>query len=734
MEDLDFLKTATFPYKREKVPTVMQMEFVECGAASLSMVLSYYKRFCTLEELRVATGVSSDGVKANNILVAARDYGLIAKAFKKSIPNLVNLKPPFIVFWNFNHFLVVEGFCKKGVHLNDPANGPRLVTFKEFCGSYTGIALTFKKGEDFKPGGKEPSVFGALFKRIKGLKSVFLFLGITQACMLIPTLAVVAFTQIFIDDVFMNKYLDWKWYLIISMAIALLLHAFLIWMRGKCLYRTNAKIAIKLSSQFFYHLLKLPLNFYQQRSSGDLSYRLQLNDTVINIITGQLSRACLNSVLIIVYGVIMFYFSFWIGLIAVIEAGVNVALLLFINRSRVDKMGKYMQSQLKMMGYSVGGLQNIETIKSLGMEQDFFSKWANANTDWLVSTQEFGRVNVFLGTLTPFFKSLTSAATLGVGAYLVIKGNLSIGMLMALKIITAHFVGPLLEFVSLGQSLQKTKIDLLRLDDTLNNPQDPHYTERVDCDTIDEDHSGKLDGSLKVENLSFGYSTVTGECLKDLSFELKPGGTLGVVGPTDAGKTTLAQLLVGLYSPNSGTILYDGKEKKDIPISVFQNSISLADQTVNLFMGTVRDNITMWNTSVRTVTLLDAAKDAMIHDSIIERQESYEYTMKEQGTDFSGGERQRLEIARALATNPSLIILDEALSALDAETEMEVFHRLRGRGCSCLVISNRLSTIRKCDEILVIDRGEIVQRGSHDSLVKEDGFYKEVIVEGGKFQ
>ena len=730
MDDIEFLKSAHFSYKRQRVPTVMQMEMVECGAASLSMILGYHGRFCTLEELRIATGVSSDGVKASNIITAAQQYGLLAKAFKKSIEKLTELKPPFIVFWDFCHFLVVEGFSKKGVHLNDPALGPRCVTFTEFCKSYTGICLTFEIGDAFQKGGSPPSVFRALFRRLSGMKKVFLFLGISQACMLIPTLAFVAYTQIFIDDVFVSRYLDWKWYLLVSMSLTLLLHGALIYMRGKSVYRMNAKIAIKLSSQFFYHLLKLPLNFYQQRSSGDLAYRLQLNDTVINIITGQLSRAALNSLLVVIFGGIMFFFSFWIGIIAILEAGISIALLLYINRSRVDKMGQYMQTQLKMMGYSVGGLQSIETIKSLGLEQDFFSKWANANTEWMVSTQEFGKVNVFLSVLVPVVKGLSNAATLAVGAYLVITGKLSIGMLMALKIITHHFVGPLLEFVSLGQSLQQTKIDLLRLDDTLNNQVDSTFIHRKA--EVPEVSELKLSGSLKMQDVSFSYSEVTGECIRGVSLEMQPGKTIGIVGPTDAGKSTLAQLIVGLYEPCNGSILFDEKKRSDIPINTFHNSVSIADQSTNLFNASIKENLTMWNSSISMYQMIEATKDACVHKNILSKPGAYDYLMTEQGTDFSGGERQRLEIARALVTNPSIMVLDEALSALDSETEAKVLERIRRRGCSCIVISNRLSTIRKCDEILVLDRGEIVQRGTHVSLSEEQGFYKEVIIEGGK--
>lgn len=733
MDDIEFLKSCKNLHKRVRTPTVIQMEFVECGAASLSMMLGHYKRFCTLEELRIACAVSSNGVEAGQIIRGGKCYGLLGKAFKKTIQKLVEVEPPFIIYWNFNHFLVLEGFSKKGVYLNDPACGPRIVTFEDFCHSYTGIVITFQKTEEFKPGGSPPSVLNALKTRIVGLASTFVFLGITQACLLIPGLATVAFTQIFIDNIFIEHKLEWKWYLIFSIMTSMFLSIFLNWARGKCIYKMNAKVSIRLSSQFFFYILKLPLNFYQQRSSGDLAYRLQLNDTVINIITEQLSRVVLNLLLIGVYGSIMFYFSFWIGLIAVVEAIVNIIILAWINRKRTDAMSKVLQTNLQMIGYSVGGLQSIETIKSLGLEADFFSKWANTNTAFLTSNQEYGSVNIFLSVITPLFNGFCSALTVTVGALLVMKGSLSIGMLMALQSISGNFVGPLMELVELGKSLQQTKIDLLRLDDSLNNAVDPRFATAEpmlsDAESID-----KLTGALSIKDISFGYSKATDPIVENISFDIQPGKIVALLGPTDAGKTTIATMAAGLYDPWAGEVLYDGKTRNHIPATIFKDSIAIVDQTINLFPGSIRDNLTLWNIDISEETIVEAAKDACIHDQIITREKGYKYEMKEQGIDFSGGERQRFEIARAFITKPSLLILDEALNGLDIETEKTILRNVKKRGCACLIVTNRLSAIRLCDEIIVVDRGAVLQKGTHHTLKNEEGFYKQVILAGGKIQ
>lgn len=731
MDDLQFLKSLKTKSKRARTPTVLQMELAECGVASLSMILSYYKRYCTLEELRCSCSSSNSGIQAEDILITARAYGLESKAIKRDIQSLVQEKAPYIAFWNFNHFLVIEGITRKGVFVNDPALGRRKITLDEFCKSYTGIILTFTPGKDFKPGGSASGVVSSLKKRISNIKDSFIFLAIVQACMLVPKLSMICFVQVFIDQIFMDKHLEWKWYLLFSIFICILLGAYLNWAQGKCLYKLNAKVSIQLVADFFFHILKLPISFYQYRSSGELAYRLQLNDEVVNTITQHLSRAALDLLLVGFYAAIMFYFNLWIGLISVAEALCVVLFFASIYRKRNDVVAQLQQNLIKTIGYEVGGLQNIETIKSLALESDFFCKWTNINTTHSLASQEYGRINTALTVVPSFINALSSTAILGVGALLVIRGEISIGLLVALKMVSSLFVEPLLELVKTAGVIQETKVNLLLLDDSLNNKLDSRFLREVPTIKKEQDVH-KLKGDLSIKDLTFSYSRASSLVIDHISFELKPGKMVAICGPTESGKTTLAALIAGLYEPSSGELLYDGKKRSEIPSALLKSAVATVDRNIHLFPGTIRDNLTLWDKEASDEFIEEAARDACIHHVIASREKGYRYEMSEQGSDFSGGERQRLEIARALVSRPSILVLDEALSSVDAEIEKEIIRNIKRRGCACLILSNRLSTINLCEEVFVLDRGVIVQRGTHSTLKEEAGFYKEAILFGDK--
>ena len=730
MSDVKFLQNHTPLFKRAKTPTVIQMEIVECGAASLSIILGYYKRFCTLEELRVVLNVSSNGVTAVSIIEGAKTYGLDGKGYKKSIESLTQLKPPFIVYWNMNHFLVVEGFSKKGVYINDPGSGPKIVSFEEFCQCYTGIVITLTPNEQFSKGGNPPSVIKALRNRIKGVIEALVFLGVVQACQLVPKFAMIAFTQIFIDEIFLGGRHEWKWYLLTAIAVTTFISTFLTWIRAKCIYFMNAKISIKLSSEFFFHVLKLPLNFYQQRTAGDLAYRLELNDTVVNIITEQLAKVALNLCLIVFFGFLLFSYSFWLGLIGLIDALMNVGLLAWINRKRTDASGKMLQQRLKMIGYSVTGLKSIETIKSLGIESLFFSSWSQHNSNWLNSSQGFGAINTSLQMITPLINILINTAFIGVGAVLVIEGQLTIGQLMALRLVSNQFVDPLKEFVLMAKTLQQTKIDLLRLDDTLNNKIDPRFMNPPKKSYSDSDLIQPL-GNIIFDKVTFGFSKAENPIINNCSFEIKKGEIVALLGPADAGKSTLSLLAAQLYEPWEGSILIDNKKRENFPNLVLRNAIMLVDQGFNFFMGTIKDNLTFWNDQILDEYLIEACKDACIHDEIMLRAGGYSYEMMEMGIDFSQGERIRLEIARALISRPSFLIIDEAFNLLDLNKQKKIIMNIKRRDCSCLIITNRISTISLCNKIMVMEDGTISQNGTHGELKDQEGYYRKNFIKVG---
>lgn len=706
-----------------RTPTVLQMEVVECGAASLAMILGYYKKFLSLEELRITCGVSRDGVSAFNVVAAGKSYGLDSKGARLSVEDLQLLKGPCILFWDFNHFVVFEGFSKKGAHLNDPAQGRRTLSLDEFSKHYTGVTLTFEKTDAFKPGGSPPSAIGALKGRFKYSQPAFIYLSVAQLCLLIPPLASAALAQIFIDKILADHYFTWIWGVVIALLTALILNGLLLWFRGKCLYRLNAFLSISMSSKFLKHLMQLPTDYYDQRSSGDLAWRVQLNDTVINNITEKLAGALLNALQIAVYAVVLFSFSWIIALVGILEIVFNIALLLFINRTRQEMMAKVIQNQLQMIGFSVTGIAYMETIKSLGMESDFFSKWANFNTRWLLSQQSFGKRNIVLATLVPFFRSITNALVLGIGAYLILQGKLTIGMWTALHIIMGYFLAPIQELISLGETIQTTKINLLRLDDTTKNKKDHLFTSQKEA----TESPVKLKGYFEMKDVDFGYTPTKPPVVQNINLSIAPGKSVAIVGGTGSGKSTITALAMNLYWPSKGEILYDNQKREEICPLSFCNSVSIVNQRIFLFSGSIRDNITLWNRSIPDELLITAAKDALIHEEVIKREGGYDHEIMEKGADLSGGERQRLEIARALVKNPTFLILDEATSALDAVTESLIIRNIKRRGCACLVIAHRLSAIRDCDEIIVLDQGKVVQRGTHESLKGVDGYYKELV-------
>jgi NHLM bacteriocin system ABC transporter peptidase/ATP-binding protein len=705
------------------------MEAVECGAASLSIILSHYKCFLPLEELRIACGVSRDGSTAAHIISAAEHYGLTADAYQKSLQDLKELKPPYIIFWDFNHFLVVEGFSKKGVWLNDPAFGPKLVSWDEFSQKFTGIVITFEPTAQFKPKGSPSSVITALKNRFKGEKFNLIYLFAIECSLIIPTLATASFARVFIDDILTLSKFNWKIGLTIAMLITLLLQTLLIWFEGKCLYRLNAFLSVKLSSEFFRHMLKLPMHFYQQRTSGDISWRVQLNDQVVNNLTQQIAKSLLNAIMIIFYAAVMFLFNYIIALIVIAGGILNMLLLIWINRSRTNAMSCLVQNYLKMTGYSVNGLQNIETIKSLGLESDFFSKWAGYNADWLIANQEFTKKNIIIDTLSPLFKTLITIGYISIGALLVMRGELSLGSLMALQVIVNQFIQPLTELITLGRTLQEVKINLLRLDDTLDNKMDKQFLIIHKKEVIKD---AKLRGNLELKNISFGYNPTEEPFIKNFSLSVKPGEVVALVGKTGCGKTTIAKIILGLYHPTVGTVLYDDSLRENIPNEILHNSINFVDQEIFLFSTSIRNNITLWNSTISETILLKAAKDALIHETILTRPMGYEHKIKEGGQDLSGGERQRLEIARSLITNPSILILDEATSALDSVTEAQVLQNIKRRNCSCVIVAHRLSTIKSADKIIVLDNGKIIQTGNHETLKKQKGLYQELITVRGE--
>jgi len=711
--------------KRVKVPTVLQMEALECGAASLAMVLAYWGKFVPLEILRMDCGVSRDGSKASNILKTARSYGLEARGFRKEPQELREMQFPVIIHWNFNHFLVLEGFRDDNIYLNDPTSGPRVVSEEEFDEAYTGIVLTFSPEPDFAKGGKKPNLLKSLQLRVKGSETALTYIVLVGLALVIPGLVIPMFAKVFVDDILLQGKTTWLLPLLLGMGLTAILRGVLTWIRQYYLLRLETKIALSTSGQFLWHILHLPIEFFLQRYSGDISSRINTNDTVAKLLSGQLATTVLNFMMIIFYFVLMLQYSIVLSLVGVAAAMINIFYLNYVSKKRVDINRKLRQDKGKLIGTAMSGLQTIETLKATGSESDFFAKWSGYQAKVLNAQQDNGTATNYLSNLPFLLSALTNSIVLILGGFIILKGNMTIGMLVAFQSLMTSFLTPVSSLVELGGSLQELVADMNRLDDVLKYPQDADIQELPAPDASDE--YSRLQGYVELRDLSFGYSRLEPPLIENFSLSLVPGARVALVGGSGSGKSTVAKLICGIYKPWSGEILFDEKPRLSIPRAIICNSLAMVDQDISMFPGTIRENITLWDDTVSEFDLIRAGKDACIHDDITVRPEGYDLLLAEAGGNFSGGQRQRIEIARALITNPSILIMDEATSALDPLTEKLVDENIRRRGCTCVIVAHRLSTIRDCDEIIVMDKGKIVQRGSHEELMNSGGHYADLM-------
>jgi ATP-binding cassette subfamily C protein len=714
--------------KRARTPTLLQMEAVECGAASLGILLSYFGRHEPLATLRRECGVSRDGSNAASLMQAGETYGLESKAFSKEVSALFepDFAPPYVVFWNFNHFLVIEGLDqeKDKVFLNDPANGHRTVSMTEFEEAFTGIVLTFRPGEEFKKGGSKPSMIGALRTRMKGYYRTLAFAVLAGFLLVIPGLLAPAFTQIFLDRILIQGYSDWLKPLVICMGVLVIVHGLLKALQLVCLRRFRLSLSARLSAQFFRHILRLPVAFYAQRFSGEISDRSQLNEKIANVLSGTLAQTFIDVIMMVFYAALMFFYAPSLTWIAIGFALINFIALKKMGSWRVEANMRVLQESGKVSGASIAALQGIETMKASGMESGFFSKWSGYYANASNARQQVELTNAALGTLPDLLASISSMLILVVGGFFVIEGDMTIGMLVAFRILTMSFLRPVGNMVGLGQTIQELEGDLRRLDDVLAHEQDPsEAAPELSEEEIQELDQVRLNGQLDVVDLSFGYNPTAPPLIENFNLSVRPGQRVALVGGSGSGKSTLAKLVAGLYQPLTGEVRLDGQPRAEIPKLIMSNSLSMVDQDLLLIGGSVRDNLTLWDDSVPEATLTEALKDAEIFDRVQALPGGLEAMLSEGGDNLSGGERQRLEIARALVNKPSILILDEATSALDTESERLIVERITMRGCTCLIVAHRLSTIRDCDEIIVLEKGKVVERGTHEDLWQSGGVY-----------
>ncbi len=701
------------------------MEAVECGAAALAMVLAYHGAWIPLEQLRVACGVSRDGSKASNIVKAARRFGLAAKGFRKEPSTLHEVPMPCIIHWNFNHFVVLEGIEGDRVYINDPAIGRRRIDMAELDLAFTGVVLAMEQTEAFRKLGHKPQGLRLLLRELRGSKEAVGLLVIVSFALIVPSIVAAGFSKIFVDDILIKQTSGWLIPLLIGMAVTAAFRAALTILRQSLLLRLQTKLAVVMISRFLWHVMALPVEFFTQRHAGDIASRVAANEQISRLLSSGIAANALNLTSILFFAAAMAIYDVPLAVIGVSMSLANVLALRFVGERRQDLSRSLALEQGKLVGATVGAVRTIETLKASGLEDEAFGQWAGIQAKALNAEQELGVSAILLEMLPTLFSGLPIAAILGIGGLRVIEGSLTLGSLVAFQSLMASFSGPVTDLVNYAGSFQTIKGALERLEDVYNYPLDNSGETAVAADRFPP----KLTGKIELSNIQFGYSILEPPLLSDLSITIQPGSRVALVGASGSGKSTLAKLICGLYKPWAGEIRIDGWTLPEIPSQVFANSVAYVDQDIFLFEGTVRDNLTLWDSTVTEGDLSQALKDAAIHEDIAMRAGNYDCYINEGGTNFSGGQRQRIEIARALVSNPSAIVLDEATGALDPITEKAIDDNLRRRGCTCVIIAHRLSTIRDCDEIIVLQHGKIAERGTHEQLILLQGVYAKLVAQ-----
>lgn len=713
---------ASHPAPRVHTPTVLQMEMVECGAAALAIVLAYWGRRVPLEELRIACGISRDGSKAGSILRAARGYGMEAKGFRREVDETLAGPFPSIVFWNFNHFLVVEGAARGKVFLNDPAVGPRSVTKEEFSKSFTGVALEMKPGEGFIRGGPPSRLLARLGHRLRGFEPAIAFVVWVSLMLVIPGLIVPGLTRIFVDDILVKQFDSWLGPLLVGVGAIFVLNALLSALQQLMLLRIELRLALEQSALFVWHVLRLPMEFFGQRFVGDLVNRVEANDRVAKLLAVDFGNAAASLLTATFLGIAMMFYDVTLAAIAIGGAALSAVALRVVNRPLKDVALRLQTEHGKLFAMSVVGLQTIETLKASGGENDFFSKWAGYHARAINSEQKLTIYQQVTNLVPPIVSSFVNALVLGVGALLVIDGTITVGTLVGFQALLGNFSGPVQHIVGVAAKVQQASADLARLDDVLHYRRDWRFPEAPTPPT--EAHTA---GRLSMQDVSFGYSPFEPPLIEGFSFDVAPGQWVALVGESGSGKSTLGRLITGLNEPRSGTIRVDGLTLAEWGRERLAHVVASVDQDIHLFRGTMRENITLWDTTVPQSRLLAAIDDAGLTEVVQSLPRNLEAAIDEDGRNLNGGQRQRVEIARALVQEPAVLVLDEATSALDTISENEILQAVRRRGMTCVLVAHRLSTIRDCDEIIVLAGGKVVERGNHASLLAAGGAYARLI-------
>ncbi len=712
-----------------KVPVVMQLEALECGAAALAMVMAYYGKWVPLEQVRLDCGVSRDGSKAKNIYLAAEHYGFSVKAFRMSPESLKEKGQfPCIIHWNMNHFVVLDGFKGKQVYLNDPARGEVRVSWEEFDRAFTGVVIVPVPGERFQPSGKRRSTVDFARKRLVGAGAAVAFVMLTTAISYLFGIVNSVTSRIFMDRLLTGINRDWLQPFISVMILLAAIQLIVAWAQTVYSLRISGKMAVIGNTTYMWKVLRLPMEFFSQRLAGDIQSRAGMNASIAGTLVDTFAPLLLNTVMMVFYLVLMLRQSPLLTAIGIVTLALNALMARVISAKRMNITRVQLRDAGKLEATTVSGIEMIETIKASGAENGFFQKWAGYQASVNAQSVKAAKTNQFIGMIPAFFSTLANYAVLVVGVWMTMEGRFTLGAVLMFQGFLSSFMSPAMTLVSAGQTIQEMRTRMERVEDVMEYPEDAAVAEHE----TEVRELRKLKGNVELKNVTFGYSRLEAPLIEDFSLSLKTGQRVALVGASGCGKSTVSKLVSGLYQPWSGEILFDGRPRSAYPREVMTGSLAVVDQDIILFEDTIANSIKMWDDSIQDFEMILAARDARLHDDITRLPGGYQHKLVSGGKDLSGGQRQRLEIARVLAQDPTVIILDEATSALDARTEHEVVNAIRDRGITCIVIAHRLSTVRDCDEVIVLDHGKVAERGTHDELMALGGAYADLMLLSGK--